>query len=107
LEGARHVRVGCLAEADVAVADLSEGKIRLLRPTGVLAQRAGGEDATGHRPGEAGAGPGHAAEKAAAVDAVVAGVVGDAIFHRVSLVRRGYLTITRAVIFGWTAQKYS
>ena len=71
----RHVRVRGLVEADVAVADLDEEQALAAGHRAVRRcarwQRAGLRDAGVQAPEQAGAGPGHALEEAAAVDAVV------------------------------------
>ena len=70
LQRGRHVGVRRLVEADVAVADLHEGEIGLRGWLHRFAEDARGRHAAGKGPDEAGAGPGHALQKSAAVDAV-------------------------------------
>ena len=79
------VHVGGFVESDMAVADLH--KMQLAgRQCGHgaardLAERTGGKDAAAQRPEHAGAGPGHAFEKTAAVDTVGVMIMGDEIVH--------------------------
>ena len=74
LKRSRDVRIGRFAEADVAVADLHEVKFSpgAFR---VAAEGLGTEDAAADGPQDARAGPGHAFQETAAVDAVGRGIV--------------------------------
>ena len=71
LQRCGDVGVGGLVEADVAVADLDKGEVGLLFSVMRLAESARDRNASGEGPDQAGAGPGHAFQKTAAVDAVV------------------------------------
>src|SRR5262249_10036581 len=73
LHGADDVLVRLLGEADVAVGKLDEGEIGVegfSAVGGIGLHGAPGKEAALHGPEDAGAGPGHAAEKAPAVNAV-------------------------------------
>src|SRR3954447_3040603 len=86
LKSTGDVQVGNGIESDVAVAHLHEGEVSLVLG-GSLWHGARREDATAYGPHHGCASPGHAFEKAAAIDAVAAGWdrgcvperVGDAI----------------------------
>ena len=73
---------GSLREADVAVADLDEREIAARRGRRPAPKAARREDAAADRPEQAGAGPGHAFEEPAAVDAVALVIVVVVICHR-------------------------
>ena len=62
----RHIGVCCLVEADVAVADLDEEEISILRRAGT--EQAGLRNASTHRPEQTSTCPCHAIQKAATVD---------------------------------------
>ena len=77
LEGAGHVGVDRLVEAQMAVADLREAEALGLRRFG-RSYQAGGGDAPGNTPDRGGARPAHTGQKAAAV--LVLGCVCHGVF---------------------------
>jgi len=62
-----HIGIGRLVESDVAVADLYE--LKAIVPAG-LTEQLRGRYAAGHRPHDTGAGPCHAAQESAPVNAI-------------------------------------
>ena len=73
------VGVGRLVEADVAVADLHECEIRLRGRLHWFAEHPRRGHSAGKSPNQAGAGPGHALQESAAVNAVSAAVGTDGV----------------------------
>jgi len=80
-QSADHVLVRFLGETDVAVADLNEREIVFFGLAGILTEYAGGQDPSTYGPSDACAYPGHALQKAAAVDAVVVMIVNNSSGH--------------------------
>ncbi len=70
-----------LVEAHMAVADLDEVEFSLRGILLVLAEGLRREDSAAHGPEDAGSRPGHALQKAAAVNAVVVVVVSNQVRH--------------------------
>ena len=91
-EGGGDVEVGGFVEADVAVADLHEVQLTGGQDgrgtAGGLSEHARAEHAAGYGPEHASAGPGHAFEEAAAVDAVMVVVMGNVVIHGIHGVLR-------------------
>src|SRR5262249_48875114 len=113
LERRRRVAVRLALEADVRVADLHEAEAagRGVRRFGRW-QGARRQHAAGRSPDERRTGPGHAREKPSTIESIHVSllvVVGSARTGRGSrrLPVAHHFTITRARIWGWSAQKYS
>src|SRR5262249_51848816 len=81
LEGPGDVLIRFLGEPDVAVADLDEREAPSRRSFGPSTEGAGGEETSAHRPDEPRAGPGHALQEPATIDAVALAVVVYVICH--------------------------
>src|SRR5579863_6550254 len=80
LQRADDIRVGLLVKADVAVADLDE--VQLSGPGfGVVASRLAAGYTSAHAPENSRAGPGHAVQETAAVDAVSIDVFSNVFLH--------------------------
>ena len=82
-----HVRIRCLIEADMAIADLNEAEIPCEVPYLLLQHIAQGirfQNAALQKTKSARAGPGHAFQKSATIDAVVVVILFNVLSHVLS-----------------------
>ena len=75
LQSGGNIRIRGLVESDMTVADLDEIQFAFGAARRVLTEGLGGEYSAADRPDDTCAGPGHALEKTASIDAVVVVVV--------------------------------
>ena len=77
LQRGGDIRIRGLVESDMAIADLDEVKFALGSGGRSLAESPRAEDAAADGPENSGAGPSHALQESASIDAVVVVVVDD------------------------------
>src|SRR5271165_1215459 len=77
LQGRRHIRVGRLVETHVTVADLNKAEVSAMAGVsiGVPGECLRNRNAAAHGPDQSSAGPSHALQKSASVDAIVVKVL--------------------------------